>query len=284
VGRVPEFSDEELDREMVRWKGGMWKIRNYAEGLNGLRDFMRPGYGADRDGVESLVSDFVTGELWKAEIAAKGYDKRPEVAQAGERAAEEAMITLLHDTLVKDVKMDPEKIRSFYEENKSQMVTEPSVRVAVIVSADSVESAKIYDQLRDGAEFEALAKEKSADAATAPNGGELMRPIYKQEIEQFPDFQRLVDGMAVGSYSAPLAVPPGFGPAGYMVVNLLERIESRQMALEEVRDLLGERVLQMEQDKVFSEWLQSKMEELKVEIYPDALNAVDFAKLKTEGA
>jgi parvulin-like peptidyl-prolyl isomerase len=152
------------------------------------------------------------------------------------------------------------------------------------VSEDSVESAKIYDQLAGGAKFEALAEAKSVDRSTAPNGGELMRPIYKQEMEQFPDFQRLVDGMTVGGFSAPLAVPPGFGPAGYMVVKLLERIESKQMPLEDVEGLLGERVLQMEQDKVFSEWLRGKMEELKVEIYPDALNAVDFAKLKSEGA
>jgi peptidyl-prolyl cis-trans isomerase C len=284
LGQVPEFTDEELDREMVRWKGGVWKVRNYVESLASLRDFMRPGYGADRDGVESLVSDFATGEFWKAEITNKGYDKRPEVVRAGDRAAEEAMVTMLHDNLVKDVKLDPEKIKTFYEENKAQMMTEPAVRVAVIVSEDSVESAKIYDQLGGGAKFEALAEAKSADRSTAPNGGELMRPIYKQEMEQFPDFQRLVDGMAVGSFSAPVAVPPGFGPAGYMVVKLLERIEAKQMPLEDVQGLLGERVLQMEQDKVFAEWLRSKMEELKVEIYPDALNAVDFAKLKSEGA
>lgn len=284
LGQVPEFTDEELDREMVRWKGGAWKVRNFAESMGSLRDFMRPGYGADRDGIESLVSDFVTGEFWKAEMTSKGYDKRPEVVRAGDRAAEEAMVTMLHDNLVKDVTLDPEMIKAFYEENKTQMVTEPSVRVAVIVSADSVESAKIYDQLMGGANFEALAKAQSVDRATAPNGGELMRAIYKQEMEQFPDFQRLVDGMAVGSFSAPLAVPPGFGPAGYMVVKLLERIEAKQMALEEIQDLLGERVLQLEQDKVFGEWLRGKMEELKVEIYPDALNAVDFAKLKTEGA
>lgn len=284
VGAVPEFSDEELDREMATWKGGVFKVRDYVQSMTNMRDYMRPGEGVDADGILSLVGDFITGQLWGLEIKAKGYETRPEVVKAGERAAEEVMITLVHDELVKDVKLGEGTMEAFYEENKASLVTEPSVRVAVIVSADSAESKKIFDQLGAGAQFDALAKEKSIDQATAPNGGELMRPLYKQEIEQFPDFQEVLNNLGEGSYSTPMPVPAGLGPAGFMVVKVLEKIDARPLALEEIKDELETRVLVLEQDKAFGDWLKSKMDEYKVEIYPDGLNSIEFQRLKAQGA
>jgi parvulin-like peptidyl-prolyl isomerase len=284
LGQVPEFSDEELDREMATWKGGVWKVRDYVQSLANLRDYMRPGYGVDRDGVESLVGDFITGQLWGLEMKDNGYETRPEVVKTADRAAEEAMITQIHDELVKDVKLDEGKIKAFYEENKAELVTEPAVRIAVIVSADSAESKKIYDQLGAGAKFETLAVEKSIDQATASKGGELMYPLSKQEIQQFPDLQEVLNNLNAGAYSTPMPVPAGLGTAGFMVVKVLEKIDARPLALEEIQEELGRRVLMLEQDKVFGDWLKSKMDEYKVEIYPDGLNSIEFERLKGQGA
>jgi peptidyl-prolyl cis-trans isomerase C len=283
-GQIPEFSDEEMSRELARWDGGAWPVRTYVERIGGVRDFMRPGYGVDREIVQSLVGDFITGELWQAELKKKGFDTRPEAIQAGQRAAEEVILTALHDDVVKDVKVDDARITSFYDEHKAELVTESATRIAVIVSADEAASKSVHDQLAAGAKFETLAAEKSVDQATAPNGGELMRPLYKQETEQFPDFQQALDQLSAGAYSSPIPVPPGFGPAGYMIVKVLERIEPRQLTLEEIGQDLRERVLAMEQDRVFGEWLTGKMTEFKVEIFPDVLSLVDFEALKSQGA
>lgn len=283
-GLIPEFSDEEKGRELAKWEGGTWTVKTYLDRIGAVRDFMRPGYGVDREVVQSLVGDFITGELWQAELTKKGFDTRPEALLAGERAAEEVMVTALHDDVVKDVKMDEGRVNSFYEEHKAELVTEPATRLAVIVSADSAGSKGVYDQLAAGAKFEVVAREKSVDQATAPNGGELMRPLYKQETEQFPDFQQVIDKLAVEAYSNPIPVPPGFGPAGYMIVKVLERIEPRQMALSEIQEELSARVLAMEQDRVFGEWLTGKMAEYKVEVFPDVLSLIDFAALKSQGA
>jgi len=161
-------------------------------------------------------------------------------------------------------------------------VTEPAVRIAVIVSADSAESKKIYDQLGAGAKFETLAVDKSIDQATAPNGGEVT--LYNQEIEQFPDLQEVLSNLNPGAYSTPMPVPAGFVSAGFMVVKVLEKIDARPLALEEIQEELGRRVLMLEQDKVFGDWLKSKMDEYKVEIYPDGLNSIEFERLKGMGA
>jgi parvulin-like peptidyl-prolyl isomerase len=283
LGKVPEFSDEELDREIGKWKGGVWKIKNYVASINSLRDYMRPGRGADRASIESMVGDYITGELWRAEIKAKGYETRPEVVKAANRATEETVVSALHDQLIKDVKVDDETVKAFYDEHKAEMMTEPGARIAIIVLKDEAEAKAVYDQLKGGTKFETLARQKSADVETGKDGGELARPLYRQEIEQFPDVQEVLNNLQVGAYSTPIEIPPGFGAEGYMMIKLLERIEARQMELAEIKEMLTPQVLQLEQDKAFAAWLKSKMEEHKVEIYPDALNAVDFTQLKNQG-
>ena len=85
-----------------------------------------------------------------------------------------------------------------------------------------------------------------------------------------------------GDYSRPIPVPPGFGPDGFMVVQVQEKIESRPMEVDEVRRTLSDRLLQVEQDQVFGEWLKERMVEYQVEIYPDALGEIDFDELREQ--
>jgi parvulin-like peptidyl-prolyl isomerase len=283
IGAIPEFSDEEQDRELAKWKGGAWKVGNYAEAIKSLRDYMRPGPDADRETVQSIVSDYVGGQIWNAEIKAKGYDTRPEAVQAGQRAVEEAVITALHDQLVKDVKVDSTKITAFYEEHKDKLMTGPGVRISVILTTDSTGAGAAYAEIKGGASFESVAKKRSTDELTGPRGGALPQALYKQDLEQFPDLEGVLDNLKVGEYSTPMPIPPGFGKEGYMVVRLDQRLEPRQLRLDEVRDYLTSQVLAVEQDKAFGEWLKGKTDEYKVEIFPETLSRVDFTLLKNQG-
>ena len=94
----------------------------------------------------------------------------------------------------------------------------------------------------------------------------------------------VVEGLDEGEFSSPMPAPPGLRITGYLVVKVLEKMEARQLEFDEIKDMLSQRVLQIEQDKVFSEWISAKMEEYSVEIYPDGLAEIDFLKLRMEGA
>lgn len=64
-----------------------------------------------------------------------------------------------------------------------------------------------------------------------------------------------------------------------MVMKLLKREEARQLEYDEVESMLGQRVLELEQDKVFGAWLAERTEEEEVILNPDALAAIDFSAL-----
>jgi peptidyl-prolyl cis-trans isomerase C len=279
-GRIPEFSDEEMARTLLTYEGGEWQVRTYVERLKQQVPVVRPSYGADRETIKSVINDFVTGDLWMLEIRNQGYEQRPEVTKAAHRALEEAMVTAMHDQLVREVKVDEENLKQFYEEHQAEMVSEPGTRLAVIAVETEPEAEEIYKQLEAGAKFEDLARERSLDRASGENGGALRGALYKRQLEQYPDLEEVVNNLSEGSYSRPLPTPPGFLPGQYLILRILETLPAKQMDYDEVKQMLGSRVLQMEQDRVFGEWLRQKMEEYKVEIYPDALGPIDFIDLK----
>ena len=283
-GEIPEFSDEELSRKLATYDGGEWQVRTYVDRLKAQPGLVISGQALDAETLKSLVGDLITGELWSLEIRNEGYENRPEVRKAAERAQEEVIVTSLHDEIVKDVTVDDAKIAEFYEQNKEQLVTESGARLAVIIVATEEEAQQIYNELKKGGDFAELARAKSADKVSAERGDELLNPLYKRQLEQFPELEEVINSLDEDAYSKPMAVPPGFGPEGYMIVKVLEKIPARQMSLDEVKTMLHDRVLQLEQDRAFGEWLKERMTEYNVEIYPDVAGSVDFASLKERGA
>jgi parvulin-like peptidyl-prolyl isomerase len=281
-GQVPDFSDEELARVVATYEGGEWRVRTYVEKLRAQRGMISPGAGTDAETVRSLIQDFIGGELWFVEITNEGYDRLPEVTRAVERTQEEMTVTAMHGHVIRDVAVDDEKLREFYEENRAEMVTEPGATLGIIFVESEAIANEAYEELRSGRRFGDVAKEKSIDQVTAERGGELPRPMYKRQLEQFPEVDEIVDTLSEGSYSRPLPVPPGFGPDGYMIVKAIKKIEIREMEFAEVKDMLGERVLQMEQERAFGEWLTQMMLDYNVEIYPDALGEIDFEELREQ--
>jgi parvulin-like peptidyl-prolyl isomerase len=282
AGEIPEFSDEELGRVVAQYDGGEWRVRTYVDRIKTQPEFMRPAYGTDSETIKNIITDFITGELWMREIQAGGYNDRPEVVQAGERAREQALVTMMHRQVVKDVEVDEAKLHEFYDEHKDELLSDPSVRLAVITSETQDEAQAAYDELQAGADFAETAKAKSFDEPSRAQGGALRGPIYMQQLDGFPEIKELVDSLAVGSYSKPVPVPAGFMPGEYVIIKVLERTPAEQLSFDEVESMLGQRVLSMEQDKAFGEWLAKKMEEYNVEIYPGPLGEIDFDKLRSQ--
>jgi peptidyl-prolyl cis-trans isomerase C len=280
IGLIPEFTDEELARDLADFKGGEWLIRTYAEKIKMQPPSMRPGYGTNSETIKSVIEDFITGELWMVEIQNEGYTTRPEVVDLVNRVREEAVITALHDQLVRDVTVSDTTLANFYQEEKSQLVSEATVLLGVITTETEEEANEIYGLLRAGESFEDLARERSFDRASGENGGTLRGQIPDKQLEMFPDVYALITGMKIGAYSAPVPMPMGLFPGNYAIFRVIQRTPAKQLTLDEVRTQLSEKALQYEQDKVFGQWLADKMEEYGVEVYPEALEAINWQELK----
>jgi parvulin-like peptidyl-prolyl isomerase len=279
AGLIPEFSDEELARSLAHYQGGEWQIRTYTEKIKMQPPSMRPALGVDSEAIKSVIGDFITGDLWMVEIRNEGYTQRPEVIALANRVMEEAMITALHDELVRKVEVSEETLRGFYEDQKSQLVSEGSVLLGVITLETEDEAAEVHRLLEAGGSFEDLARERSFERISGENGGTMRGLLFDKQLEMFPDIEMVIESLDEGDYSGVAPMPQGFMPGDYAIFKLLERREPRQLTFEEVSADLSEKAMVYEQDRVFGEWLMEKMVEYEVEIYPAGLKAIKFHKL-----
>lgn len=277
---LPDFSDEERDRILARFKGGEWKLGTFVDRLAGQAGASIFPERFDVETVKSVVTDLVTSEIWSLALGAEGYEKRDDVRKAAEKAREEVAVTMLHDEIVKNVTVSEDTLKDFYERNKEQFKTEPTLQLAIIVVETEEEARQAFNELQAGKDFWVVAKERSKERVSAERGGMLPRQLTLRELEHYPDVHQLVANLKVGQYTEPIRVPTGFAPEGYMILKLVERTEPRILTYEEMKQMLRARITVLEQDRVFGEWLTNLIDQYKVEFYPQVLDQIDFSKLR----
>lgn len=79
----------------------------------------------------------------------------------------------IYNAVTKDAKVTDAQITKYYNENKSQYVVAESRDVRHILVKTKAQANKIYDQLKAGANFAALAKKYSQDEGSKATGGKL---------------------------------------------------------------------------------------------------------------
>ena len=119
-----------------------------------------------------VLDEVVDQKLLAAEALKRKLDKDP-VAQKRLAAARERILgDMLVESVVSDAVND-NAIRGLYQEQLKLAKQSEEIRARQIVVATEPEAAAVRKLLTTGASFDALAMERSTDAATRFNGGDL---------------------------------------------------------------------------------------------------------------
>ena len=126
---------------------------------------------------------------------------------------------------------------------------------------------KILDDLKRGGDFAELAREYSLDIPTKDKGGDLG---YFAEGTLLPDFEEACGKLEVGEVSG--AVKTGLG---YHVIKILDKKETAQRTLEEVKDDIKSKLLLDKQTLLYDELLQKLVGEQEISINKELLETID---------
>ncbi|MDO4697197.1 MAG: SurA N-terminal domain-containing protein [Pasteurellaceae bacterium] len=126
------------------------------------------------------------------------------------------------------IQITPEQIQTYYETNKAQFVTKGESKIAHIQVADEGTAKALEQQLKDGADFATLAKEKSTDTLSAQQGGEL----GWAKAGNFPAaFEQAFANLEAGQISPVVKVDNAFH-----IIKVLDRKAETAIPLEQVKD------------------------------------------------
>lgn len=163
-----------------------------------------------------------------------------------------------------------EAVRADYDKFVAEFVPSDEIRASHILVADEAEANAIKTQLDGGADFAALAKEKSIDPGAA-NGGDL--GFFGKGMMVAPFETAAFALTEVGQISAPVQ-----SQFGWHIIKLEEKRQSAPPSFEEVAGQLQQQLLMT----TFDDTVARLMDGVTIDIPDPALKAAVDAQTETE--
>lgn len=121
--------------------------------------------------VEEVKKQYFDGSQKQLEKQIKEQGYTPESFRADLRA--QLASEKIYEEVTKEVTTDDADVTAYYNENKAQYQVPESREVRHILVKTKAQAESIYQQLKAGADFAALAKKHSLDPGSKDNGGKL---------------------------------------------------------------------------------------------------------------
>ena len=179
---------------------------------------------------DQLVDDVANSRLAAIAARSSGLDKEEDVANAM-RTAADRVLAEAYITREVGKEITEEAIQAAYDTYVADTGSRETVTASHILVETEEEAKAIIDQLRDGADFAELAREKST-GPSGPGGGSLGSFGRGQMV---PAFEAAAFGMPVGSFSD----NPVQTQFGWHVIQVSDKGIQEAPALDQMRDQIA---------------------------------------------
>lgn len=210
-----------------------------------------------------FLDSIINQKLLYGEASKLNFDKDPDVQKQLEEARKEIIIKAYLRKEIEDaVRVSDEDAKKYYEANKDKFKEPEKVNISHILVENEAEAKDILSKLKGGADFAALAKEKSKDASK-DRGGELGLIAKGQTV---PEFEQAAFALQPGQISDVIKTQ-----FGYHIIKVTEKQPEKMMAYDDVKDQLKQMMLSGKQKERFDMLLKDLKDKNKVVIYKDVL-------------
>jgi len=215
---------------------------------------------ADKEKEKRAVLDEMTDRILLTQHATRNkLDQDPEIYLLLKRVQENILVQAAIRKTLKDSPITEADLKKRFQE-EAEKTHKTEYRVRHILVPTEADAARIIKQLQTGAGFAALARQKSVDAETGKNGGDLGWMAPGQLV---PEFQRAMDALKPGELSQP--VQSSFG---LHLIQVMERREQGASA-ERLRNAARSQLHMRKADERYRQWVRQLRDESYVETHLD---------------
>ena len=208
------------------------------------------------EGKEELLDILISREVLSQEGKRLGVDKKKEVKDRIDELTKEVMISEVVSQLAAE-KLNDAEMKEYFKKNKGEF---KEVHASHILVKTEDEAKEVKKKLDQGADFGALAKEKSTDPGSAPRGGELGFFTKDKMVKPFAD---AAFALKPNEISKPVQ-----SPFGFHVIKVTETREPKSF-----EELTPAQVQGLRGTMINSEIDQLK-EKAKIKVYKDRLQKI----------
>jgi len=225
------------------------------------------GFEITRENLPKILDKWVSNTLMYHEAQRRGMDKEPQVQAQLKRLERDYLVNGLLDRLTSSVKVGQDQLMQYFNQHKEEFSYE--VKITRIIMADSVQAAQTLVELRGGADFTKLAKERSQDVMleAGQESRYFARNVGDPRMGGDPDVAEAIFALAPGQVSD--VVP---SQEGYQIIKLVDKKKVKADATfaeakDEIEAILSYRRSQAVVDSVLSALRAKAKIELKPDVY-----------------
>lgn len=199
---------------------------------------------------KDVVNELVYQALLYEDAMENGMDKEDEFIQVVEKTKESMLKTYALGKLLATAEVKDVDIKRFYEDNKDAFKQAESADASHILVEEEDKAREIYEKIKNGGDFEELAKEFST-CPSKEKGGDLGTFTRGQMVKEFED---AVFENEVGTITEPVKTQ-----FGYHIIKINKKNPARELSFDEVKDKIVEQVRRQKEQEIYNK----KITELK---------------------
>ena len=221
-----------------------------------------------------LATNNLTEESLTSLLAAQGMTLASFKESGRKNIRESLLLSKLQVAVAGPIELTDEEIETYWETNKATYSTEEQVRASHILVKTEDEAKAVVAQLDGGADFAAVAAEKSLDASNAKKGGDLG---FFSRGTMVPEFEDAAFALEPGQRSGIVQTK-----YGYHIILVTEKKAAAEPALADVRDKVVEDAKQEIIDERSNAWYSEVMAAADIVIKDPILSAARLQQVNVD--
>jgi peptidyl-prolyl cis-trans isomerase C len=201
----------------------------------------------------------VTRELILQEADKRGVIQKESVRDQLEQSRMGVLIAAVFEDYVEKEGVADAELKAAYDSVKTQY-TGKEYRVEHILVEKEADAKALITQIKGGANFEEIAKSKSKDPGSAPNGGDLG---YVSDNALVPEFSKAMVQLKNGQ----ITDKPVKSQFGWHIIKMVDVRDVKPPSMDEIKDQLKQMIMsdQNWQKAKFSEMMQKFRAKAKIQ-------------------
>lgn len=252
LGALIFFKTKDNGNTLVRIKGRKITLEEFQVRITEIPTYYQ-GFLATHNGKIELLNGMIAEAVLIQKAKEEGLHRKEEIRRMLKNVEDRILLEAIVQELQKDrIAVSDEEIKEYLEKNEEKFANPKQVRISHILLKRKSEAKKILNELREGANFEKLARKYSIDSITASRGGDLG---YIFRGEMIPVFEEAAFALENRNDISPIIETP----FGYHLVKLTGRKKMRKKTPEEIDSEIRTRIQNEKLDRLMEKYKKESM-------------------------
>ena len=266
LGLLIFFKTRDNENILVRIKGRKITLEEFQVRIGEIPSYYQ-GFLATHEGKIELLNGMITEAVLIQKAKEEGLDKREDIRRKLKNVEDRILLETMVQELQKDrIAVSDEEVKEHFERNEEKFANPEQVRVSHILVKRKSEAKNVLNELREGANFEKLARKYSIDSITASRGGDLG---YISRGEMIPAFEEVAFALENKNDISGI-IETQFG---YHLIKLTGKKQLRKKTEEEINYEIRTTIQNEKLDRLMEKYKKESM----VSVNYDLLDKVSIA-------